>query len=109
MVTAELAVAMPAVVVVLAVALFTFGLAVDELRCVDAARAGARAAARGDAPGEATAVARRAAPTGSQVRLAMQGSTVTVTVSAPTRFSAVLSTPWHPRASAVSVREQDGP
>ena len=50
MVTAELAVVLPALLLVLAVALSALGLAVDQVRCVDAAAAGARAAARGDSP-----------------------------------------------------------
>ena len=58
MATAELAVVLPAVLLVLAVALSALGLAIDQIRCVDAARAGARAAARGDT---AAAVTRRGA------------------------------------------------
>ena len=54
MATAELAVVLPAVLLVLAVALSALGLAIDQIRCVDAARAGARAAARGDTAGAVT-------------------------------------------------------
>ena len=42
MVTAEFAVVLPAVVFVLALCLGAMGLALDQVRCVDAARAGAR-------------------------------------------------------------------
>ena len=49
MVTAEFAVVLPAVVLVLALSLGALGLALDQIRCVDAARAGARAASRGTA------------------------------------------------------------
>ena len=47
-VTAEFAVALPAVVVVLLLALGTAGAAVAQVRCVEAARAGARAASLGE-------------------------------------------------------------
>ena len=46
MVTAELAVVLPALLLVLAVALSALGLAVDQVRCVDAAAAGAGSCAR---------------------------------------------------------------
>lgn len=48
MVTAEAAMALPALLGVLALVLSVVSLAVDGIRCVDAARVGARAAARGD-------------------------------------------------------------
>ena len=48
MVTAEFAVVLPAIVLVLGLSLGALGLALDQVRCVDAARAGARAASRGD-------------------------------------------------------------
>ncbi len=47
-VTAEMAVALPALLVVLAGALTVLVAVSAQLRCVDAARLGARAAARGD-------------------------------------------------------------
>ena len=51
MVTAELAVAIPAVVLVLAMCLAGVTAGIDQIRCVDAARVAARSAARGDTPG----------------------------------------------------------
>lgn len=82
MVTAELAVGLPAVVLVLAVALSGVALGLDQLRCADAARAGARAASRGDPPAEVARLAIRAAPSGSRVSVT-GAAEVTVTVSAP--------------------------
>ncbi len=105
MVTAELAVAMPAVVMVLAVSLFAFTLASDELRCIDAARAAARAAARGDPSSEVLSVARRMAPAGSQVSIGIGSNTVSVRVAAPPRFSSVLIESAHPAATATAARE----
>jgi hypothetical protein len=79
-VTAEFAVALPAIVAVLAVALSAVAAAMAEVRCVDAARAGARAAARGETPAAALAAARGAAPAGATVVVRRQGSEVVVQV-----------------------------
>ncbi len=108
MATAELAVATPAVVIVLTVALLTFRLAVDELRCIDAARAGARAAARGDPDSEVTSTVRRMAPAASQVRIAVGSDTVSVWVAAPGRFSGILPGTMRPSATATAAREIGG-
>lgn len=81
MVTAELAVAIPTVVIVLAVCLGGISVGIDQIRCVDAARLAARALARGDADSTAREMARRAAPTGAAVILVGGGSQVRVTVS----------------------------
>jgi hypothetical protein len=82
MVTAELAVAVPVVVVVLALGLSAIRLGIDEVRCVDAARLAARALARGDSEGSARALAASAAPPGAAVVVAASGAGVSATVSA---------------------------
>ena len=76
MVTAELAVVLPALLLVLAVALSALGLAVDQVRCVDAAAAGARAAARGDSPAAVHAVAARSAPSATGPRPSSPGTSL---------------------------------
>lgn len=85
MATAELALVIPAVLVVLAMCLSGLGLAVDQLRCVDAARAGARAASRGEPVADVRARALSGAPDGATVVVGSGGGDVTVTVSAPRR------------------------
>ena len=80
--TAELAVALPSLVIVLAVSLAAIDLGVSQVRCVDAARVGARLLARGDTPLQALAEARAAAPAGARVRVATADQRVTVTVTA---------------------------
>ena len=75
----------PAVLVVLAMCLGGLGLAVDQIRCVDAARAGARAASRGEPVAEVRAAAVAAAPPGATVTVGSRGQDVTVTVSGPRR------------------------
>jgi pectate lyase len=82
MVTAELAVAVPVVVVVLALGLSAIRLGIDEVRCVDAARLAARALARGDSEGSARALAVTAGPAGAAVVVASTGAEVSATVSA---------------------------
>lgn len=108
MVTAETAVALPAVVLVLAVCLGGVRVGVDQMRCVDAARAGARAAARGDADDSVRTLAERAAPPGSQVVVEHGGSDVVVIVQAPAVVDLPLPVAMpRPQARAVSAAEGD--
>ena len=82
-VTAELALALPAVVGVLAAVLLLVSAATVQLRCSDAARAGARAAALGEDHALVTAVARRVAGEDATVRVQDGGEWVTVVVRRP--------------------------
>lgn len=101
-VTAELAVALPAVVLVLVAVLALTAVAVTQLRCADAARAGARAAAIGeDADGVRATVARVAGP-GADVAVAREGDWVTVSVSAAVTADGLGPGPLVARASAVA-------
>lgn len=81
MVTAELAAAFPALVLVLAVAVGAVAAGIDQIRCVDAARLAVRALARGDPQGTVLASARSAAPAGARIQVSATGSTVMVSVS----------------------------
>ena len=81
-VTAEFAVALPALIAVLAVAMSAVAAATAQVRCVDGARAGARAAARGESSAAAITAAKSAAPAGSTVSLRRDGTTVRVEVRA---------------------------
>jgi hypothetical protein len=92
MVTAETAVVLPVLLVVLAAGIWVLACVAGQLRCVDAARVGARAAARGDAPADVTAAAERVAPAPARVRIVRSGDEVTVGVDAEIRpFGAALS------------------
>lgn len=104
MVTAELAVAIPAVVLVLALCLVAVGAAVDQIRCVDAARLAVRAAARGDSAAHVRALAVEAAPAGATVDVSAQAGAVRVSVQARTRSWVGLPT-WQVVASAESPVE----
>lgn len=81
MVTAELAVALPALVLVLTCCLSGLAAVIDQVRCVDAARLAARAAARGDSPGAVRADAVKAAPAGAMVSITAAGQQVRVVVT----------------------------
>lgn len=99
MATAELAMAIPAMLLVLAMALTGLSLAADQVRCVDAARAAARAASRGDDPATVRQVAEDLTPSGTNVAVSSGPDTVMVTVTAPRRMSML---PGLPQASATA-------
>ena len=81
MVTAETAVVLPVLLLVLAGAVAAVVVVGAQLRCVDAAREGVRAAARGEPPAAVTEIVRRAAPAGAVVRVTRIGDEVRVAVA----------------------------
>jgi Flp pilus assembly protein TadG len=102
-VTAELALALPAVVLVLGALLGTGQVVGAQLRCVDAARAAARLAARGEPDGPVTAAGKRLAPGGARVEVALGAQVATVTVSTSVRLGFGVDVPVGARA--VAARE----
>lgn len=84
-VTAETAVVLPVLLVVLAAAIWVLACVAAQLRCVDAAHAAARAAARGDAPADVQAAGRAVAPAGARVTVSRVGDQVHVVVTADVR------------------------
>jgi hypothetical protein len=107
MVTAELAVALPAVALVLVLGSSAVATVADQVRCVDAARAVVRSAARGDARDEALAIGRRLAPAGAVLEVRTGPSLVEASVRsrppAPLRW---LGSRASPHADAVAAREE---
>ncbi|MGC5582786.1 TadE family type IV pilus minor pilin [Ornithinimicrobium sp. W1679] len=85
--TAELAVALPAVVLVLALCLTAMTLAVDQVRVEDAARAAARAASSGESAAAVGRIVEELTPEGSLLGVSSGGEEVVVTVEAPARAS----------------------
>jgi len=81
-VTAEAAVVIPTLVALAGVLVWGLMAAGAQIRCIDAARAGARAAARSEAPGEVLRIARAAAPEGARVSVRRSGGMVRVRVTA---------------------------
>lgn len=105
-VTAETALAVPVLLVVLALALWAVAAVGAQLRAADAAAGAARAAARGEAPGVVMALAARLGPDGATVQVRRQGDEVHVTVSAAVRAPAVVVLPpLAVQARAVAVVE----
>jgi hypothetical protein len=82
MVTAEFAVALPALVLVVLAALGGVAVMTAQLRCVDAADVAARMAARGDATALVRDAAMSGAPGGAQLEVVKAGTLVTATVRA---------------------------
>lgn len=79
-VTAETALAMPAVGLVAAALVGVGQVSVAQLRCIDAARAGVRLAARGEPATRVVARAASVAPVGAVVAVRGAGGEVVVTV-----------------------------
>lgn len=107
-VTAETAVVLPVLLVVLAAALWVLAAVGDQLRCTDAAAVGARAAARGEALPVVRQATRAAAPPGAQVEVTTGADTVEVTVRAQVRpvGGALAALPAaHVSGRAVAARE----
>src|SRR5699024_7391280 len=94
-VTAELAVLLPGVVLAIVVILVAASAGVAQVRCADAARAGARAAALGKSPEEISAIAEDLAGPSAEVGVTESGQWVRVQVS--------LEVPLGPLSGALSA------
>jgi Flp pilus assembly protein TadG len=105
MVTAETAVVLPVLLLVLAGAVAAVTLVGAQLRCVDAAREGARAAARGEPDAAVSRLVGELSPDGAATRVSGDAEEVRVTVTVrvaplgPLPFAVTLS------GAAVAVRE----
>jgi hypothetical protein len=107
MATAEFAGAIPAVVLVLVLALSAVTTVLDQVRCVDAARAAARAVARGDDAGTARSLGGRLAPPGARIDIRSGSQLVEVEVrGSPAPALRWLGEQGVPRGHAVAQREQ---
>lgn len=110
--TAEAAMVLPALLVVLAMGIWVLSCVGAQLRCVDAARTAARAAARGDAPAVAAAAGARVAPSGAAIAIRSQARQVHVDVNVSLRpFGRALKLlpAVHVAASATAEREDVPP
>ncbi|MFF7635554.1 TadE family type IV pilus minor pilin [Kitasatospora sp. NPDC008050] len=103
--TAETAVVVPSLVLLLAMFLWGVLAGAAQLRCIDAARVAARTAARGDT--DAVAKAAAVAPPGATIQVLGSGDTVSVLVEAKClgagRLASALSVTVS--ATAVAARE----
>lgn len=110
-VTAELALALPVLVLVLLLGIWSIGLVVLNIRCIDAARDVARAVARGEPADQAKAIGRRTVPNGT-ISITRDSSDIHVTVTAaPTHKPPLLTllTPAQITATATLQAEPDAP
>ena len=112
--TAELAMALPALCLLVGVMVSMMGAVAAQVRCVDAARAGARAAARGDTLDAVNASIAVTAPHGARVTVSdgagPSASDVSVTVRAQVGGFRALGLPGiSVHASAVAAREDVAP
>jgi Flp pilus assembly protein TadG len=105
MVTAETAVVLPVLLLVLAGAVAAVTIVGAQLRCVDAAREGARAAARGEDVPAVTALVTRAAPDGATAAVDAGREQVRVTVLADVAVLGPLPLRVRVSADAVAMRE----
>ncbi len=102
MVTAEAALALPVLVLVLAGAVAAVAVLGAQVRCVDAAREGVLAAARGEDRARVGSLVEDLAPEGARVRVdGPDGDRVSVTVTA--EVAPLGAVPWSVRLSASAV------
>lgn len=92
--TAEFAVALPAVLLVLGLLLAGSAAGLTQLRLEEAARAGARALARGEDQAAVLAIARQLAGDSASAAVASDGGWLSVTVSGTVRGAAGPLVPW---------------
>lgn len=105
MVTAETAVVLPVLLLVLLCAVAAVTVVGAQLRCVDAAREGARAAARGETDPVVVELAGRIAPRGAGTVVRTAGDRVRVTVSV--EVSPLGPVPLRTRVSAEAVAQRE--
>lgn len=104
--TAEAAVALPALLVVLSLAVGAVVTVGAQLRCVDAARAAARLLARGETDGAARRAGEALAPGGSELVVSADATLVRVRVTAPAPWALQwLGHAGQPSAEVVTTRE----
>ncbi|WP_309145232.1 MULTISPECIES: TadE family type IV pilus minor pilin [unclassified Arthrobacter] len=106
--TAEFAVVLPAVTLLLALLLLGAGAGILQLRLEEGARAGARALARGESSAQAVDIASRATGGAGTVSVGRNGGYATVTLTG--RMSGPLASmmPWQQSATASARMESDG-
>ncbi|MET9269632.1 TadE family type IV pilus minor pilin [Kribbella sp. NPDC003557] len=106
-VTAEMALALPVLVCILLLGIWSIGLVVLNIRCIDAARDVARAVARGESIENAKAIGRRTVPTGTIV-ITREASDIKVTVTAaPAHDPPLLSVLSPPSLTATATLQAE--
>ncbi|MFF2326735.1 MULTISPECIES: TadE family type IV pilus minor pilin [unclassified Streptomyces] len=101
-VTMEAAVAIPVLALFALALVWALMAASAQIRCVDAARAGARAVARSEPEAQVTEVTRSAAPDGAEVAVKRTGALWRVRVVAPIPGLGPLALTLHAEAAALA-------
>ncbi|QCO99780.1 pilus assembly protein TadE [Arthrobacter sp. 24S4-2] len=104
-VTAEFAVALPAVILLLALLLAGAAAGITQLRLEEAARAGARALARGEDAGAVDGIVRHLAGASASSSVAADGEWLSVTVSGRVSGPVGTMVPWTLSARALARGE----
>lgn len=104
--TVESAVALMAFVMFLGLTLYGMAAAIDQLRCVDAAREAARLTARGE-PEEGKKAAARIAPANAEITINTKGEHIEVNIRASPASGLLPGIRLH--AEAFAVREPEDP
>lgn len=105
-VTAEFAVALPAVLLLLALLLAGAAAGVTQLRLEEGARAGARALARGEDPAAVQGIVRTLAGTSATASVAADGEWLSVTVADRVGGPLGATVPWTLTAKATTRTEK---
>ncbi|RNL83291.1 TadE family type IV pilus minor pilin [Halostreptopolyspora alba] len=107
-VTAETAVALPSLALVLGIALAAVQAAAAHLACVDAARVGARALARGDSEATVRSSVSAVAPERAETELSDEAGFARVVVRAPVALGPGIGTPFEVTGKATIPMEPEG-
>ncbi|MFJ4029623.1 TadE family type IV pilus minor pilin [Paenarthrobacter sp. NPDC089989] len=107
-ITAEFAVALPAVVLLLAFLLAGGAAGLTQLRLEEAARAGARALARGESNSAVSGIVQRSAGEGAAAGIASDGGWVRLEASARVGGALGMLIPWTLSATADAPQESSG-
>ena len=108
MVTAEIAVALPVLVLLMMAAMTAVMVVNAQLRCVDAAREAARVLARGDSPALARSLVAQTGPPGAQLKVTQADSQVRVDVTAHASGIGGVLPAFDVHARSVAVPEPAG-
>jgi len=109
-VTAEVAIALPVLLSLLFIAIWSIGVVMTNIRCIDAARDVARAVARGESLEAAQAIGRRTAPSNATIDIKRTGPDIHVTVTARPHTKAPLlaALPAAPVTAEATLQSEPG-
>jgi Flp pilus assembly protein TadG len=109
-VTAEVAIALPVLLSLLFIGVWSIGVVMVNIQCIDAARDVARAVARGESLEAAQAIGRRAAPSNATIDIKRNGPDIHVTVTAAPHTEAPLlaALPAAPVIAEATLRSEPG-